>query len=441
MTIHEKFLTQKQRYQPIELPKEFSDEQMTRDWSLSNQDKEEINKYSKKFRLLIAIQLCAIRLYGRFLLDANELSPRIVSYLNSQLNLLPSLSILTPHREATIAEQRKQILSYLGFSKYDDQAQDKLKAWLVKQAQQGCLPDELFLRAERYLLSMQVVLPGPSILERLISSVCTDSHELLFKSVYEKLPTDLKNTIDELLVAAKGEQRSLFYLLKEYPSSATISSIREYLQKYQSLERLNLDRIEVQLVDPAFRDYLYRLTRGYNAKDLKRFNEQKRYCMMIFFLLETRRNLLDNLMRMHDQYIMGLIRQAKQLYEKRHREFRKRHKKAVDTMIHTAEWMINWPDDKPLNKSDLWKRIDKRQLLESINDLYIFKQLEEQGYGDILLSRYPSLRKYFSDFINLPFEAKQGNEPLLKAINLVRQLDTNTIKKLPNDVPTSFIPK
>lgn len=159
MTAHEKFLTQRQRYQPVTLPQDFSDEEMVRDWTLSDTDKQEVSRYRTHSRLFIAIQLCAVRLYGRFLAEVNDLSPRIVNYLNSQLHLPPSLTINIPDREATFSEQRKNILSYLGFSRYDNEAQSQLHSWLEKQAQQGFLPDELFLRAERYLLAAKVILP------------------------------------------------------------------------------------------------------------------------------------------------------------------------------------------------------------------------------------------------------------------------------------------
>ncbi|WP_217358044.1 DUF4158 domain-containing protein [Alteromonas pelagimontana] len=86
MTANEKFLTQRQRYQPVTLPQDFSDEEMARDWTLSEADQKEVNRYRTNSRPFIAIQLCAVRLYGRFLVEVNDLSPRIVSYLNSQLD-------------------------------------------------------------------------------------------------------------------------------------------------------------------------------------------------------------------------------------------------------------------------------------------------------------------------------------------------------------------
>ncbi len=183
MTAKEQFLSKRKRYQPISLPQEFSDEEMTRDWTLSADDSEEIGKYRKNTRLFIAIQLCAVRLYGRFLNDVHELSPRIVNYLNGQLDLPPVLTIEVPDRKATYAEHRKNILSYLGFQKFDANAQEQLETWLEAQAQSGLLPNELFQQAESYLLTNRILLPGPTVLERLIIHICSEVHVQLFESI------------------------------------------------------------------------------------------------------------------------------------------------------------------------------------------------------------------------------------------------------------------
>ncbi len=92
----DRFLSNKRRYRPIALPDIFSDEEMVRDWNLSSDDQHEIRRYRIDNRLFIAVQLCVVRLYGRFLKDVNDLSPRILSYLRQQLDLPPTLTIEVP---------------------------------------------------------------------------------------------------------------------------------------------------------------------------------------------------------------------------------------------------------------------------------------------------------------------------------------------------------
>jgi TnpA family transposase len=441
MSAKEQFLSQRQRYQPIALPQEFSDEEMARDWTLSESDKQEIGKYRKSSRLYIAIQLCAVRLYGRFLNQVHDLSPRIINYLNGQMDLPPSLTIQIPEREATYLEHRRNILDYLEFRKFDDVVQGQLQTWLEEQARQGFLPTELFRRAENYLLASRMLLPGPSVLERLIIHVCAEVHAQVFESIYQRLSSTLRQAIDHLLTVPAGEQRAYFAHLKEYKPAATISSLRAYLKRYQTVLETGIADFDAQVLEPALLDYLFELVRRYSATDLKRFNEHKRYALMICFLLETRKVLLDHLVKMHDQYVMEMDRQAKNIYEKQHREFRKRQKKAIDTVLDTTDILLDWPDDHPLSKAELWLQVDEIKLRESCEDLRAFKRLEERGYGALLLARYPSLRKYFAEFIHLPFFAQPGSETLMQAVLIVRQLDCGELKKLPHNAPTTFVPQ
>ena len=245
----------------------------------------------------------------------------------------------------------------------------------------------------------------------------------------------------ELLAVPEGEQRTYFYQLKEYPPAATLSSLRAYLQRYRTVTETGIDTFEAQLLEPAFLDYLFKLARRYSATDLKRFREHKRYALMLSFLLETRKLLLDHLVKMHDQYIMEMYRQAKNVYEKKHRAFRKRQKRAIDTVLATTDILLDWPEDQLLSKEELWQQVDETRLRESRADLLAFKQLEERGYGALLIGRYPSLRKYFAEFIHLPFAAEQGSETLMQAVDIVRKLDCGALKKLPGNAPTAFVPR
>jgi len=67
--------------------------------------------------------------------------------LGHQLDLPPSLALEVPERKATHIDHRQQILTYLGFQKFDDTAHAHLTTWLHQQARQGLLPDALFQQA------------------------------------------------------------------------------------------------------------------------------------------------------------------------------------------------------------------------------------------------------------------------------------------------------
>ena len=115
----------------------------------------------------------------------------------------------------------------------------------------------MFQQAEQYLLARRILLPGPSVLERLIIHICADVHEQLFATVLQRLAPEVRQAVDQLLTVPEGEQHSYFYRLKEYPPAATISSLQSYLQRYQILSATGIAEVETQGLTPAFLEYLY----------------------------------------------------------------------------------------------------------------------------------------------------------------------------------------
>ena len=167
-----------------------------------------------------------------------------------------------------------------------------LDRWIEEHARQGLLPDELFHRAECYLLLNRIMLPGPSTIERQIIRVCNQVHTQLFEQVFDQMSPELRGAIDVLLQTTDGNQRTYFNQLKEYPPAAKISSLKRYLERYDNLVATGVNEFEEKVIDTAFLHYLYRLTKRYSAKDMKRFKDHKRYALMVCFLLESRKILL-----------------------------------------------------------------------------------------------------------------------------------------------------
>lgn len=427
-------------YKPLNLSDNFSDEEMVRDWTLSASDIVEIKKYKKSVRLYIAIQLCCIRMYGRFFQRVNDLSIKIINYLNTQLGLPANLTVEISTRKATTSMYHRNILSHLGFNKFDDTAQKQLENWVLLKVKQGKLPDELFEEAQAYLLTNHTLLPGASTIDKIITRICSAEHVNIFEKIYKKLPTQIIEQIEGVLKLPEGEQRTFFFNLKQYPPSASISTLQNYLSKYNRLVEIGIDQLKEQLVEPSFQEYLFKLAKKYNATDVKRFDKHKRYALMICFLLESRKQVLDYLVKLHDQYMTDMVRNAKNTYEKQYRKRRNKHKKAMNNILFSFKLMLNWLTDAQQTKEGLVKQLDAERLHLDYDLVAAFNHFINRGYAHFLLTRYPSLRKYFSSFLKLPFAAATGSEPLLKAINIVRRLDKGELKQLPDDVLTGFVP-
>ena len=156
----------------LSLPVDPSDEELARNWTLSEADQREVRRCrGDGNRLRFAVQLCTLRIYGRYVNDFVSVPARIANYVCRQFDMSPVLFIPPPEREATDLEHERRIRSYLGFERFDRNATTRLERRLAQQAERGVPPDELVDYAEGLLRSWKVIQPARSSLERLVRGV------------------------------------------------------------------------------------------------------------------------------------------------------------------------------------------------------------------------------------------------------------------------------
>ena len=430
----------RRRPRTLVLPERLSDDELARDWSLSAADLEGLASFREKYRLAGALQLCSLRLFGQFLKDPTHASPRVVAHLSAQLGQPAPLFVESSRRPTTRSDQQNALLKIAGFRRFDDGTRSELEAWLEREARHGDLPAALLSRAERRLLKNRVVLPAVSTLDRLIGSTCQKVQEEIFESIVAGLSPELRGSMDSFLEVPEGQQRSFFNRLKDYPPSPTSTSVKLYLDRFRELDKVFGLGFERPALGMTLSEYLAAVATGYSAKDLKRFRAPKRRALMACFLLERRRILLDHLVEMHDKFIVDMCREARAAHEEQYRSLRRRQKVALDAVLRTTYALLAWPRGESRTPEGFWGPGDEQRLRESVEDLKLFQWVEEHGYGARLVARYPNLRKYFAEFVRLPFAGESGSEPLLEAIRIVRGLDDGEIKSLPADVPKDFVP-
>ena len=216
---------------------DLTEENLARDWTLSQQDLVEIRRCrGADSRLNFALQLCTLRRVGRFLgVRAHaEMPVRIINHLGFQLGLPPVLLLVMPSRMATRFEQERRISKYLGLSPFDDQQRSIIEERLRTRATRGLLADELILDAEDFLRQRQVLLPAHSTLRRMAMRVATHTKSSLAIDIERRLSPELRTSLDELLHAAN--HRTQLFALKQFPPEPNPSNIRTYLQYAAQLQ-------------------------------------------------------------------------------------------------------------------------------------------------------------------------------------------------------------
>jgi hypothetical protein len=423
------------------LPVDSSEEELARDFSLSKADKIELRQCrGDDNRRRFAPQLCVLRKYGRFLSSYRQVPIKILTHLSRQLELSPVLFVPDIERGATESEYQERIRRYLGYRAFDQRVQDELAQWLEIRAAEGILPADLLQQTESLLRSWQVVLPASSTLERLVASAAAQAQQAIFVGIAERLSRGLREDLDALLEVGPGDYRSALLRLKEYPPEASTAAIVAYVTRYRQVRELVSDRIDLAPISPSLVRHLALLAKRYDVYALKRFASAKRHAMLACFLVETERNLLDQLVEMHDQYLTTMWRRARHAFEERHRQFRRRARDGVETVLLAIDILLAASGDGEDVRAQVNERVGLEQLHDAAQNCRGFQRLEERGQLNELCARYSGLRRYLPAFFSLPFAGERGSEELLAALGLLRRLDAGEIAELPSDAPCHFVP-
>lgn len=417
-----------------------TEDEIIRDWSLNNADNLFVMKFNKNYRLWIYIQICALRLFGQLLDNPNRLESKVIGYACKTLNLPIVATIDIPDRDATRTEHKKLIFDYLNFSKFED-AIDVFHMWLEEKIQTGIMIcEQIYSDAEIFLVKNKISLPTTYYLKREINSFCFQKQEALFDNIYKKLPSILIESIDKVLEVIENDTVSWFQKFKEYPGSATITLLQDYLQRYKKILENNIIATDLSEIPTEFSHHLYRLGRYYNATRIKRFRPAKRYTLMAVFLYESQKVLMDYLIQMHDQYISDISRECKHMHEKNLSGYKRKNEAAIGKIERFIDYVL-WQDNtNPVVLDNFYKEsTSKVDLQQSIDDMRQYRTTSKDGYAKLLQNRYSSMRRYFTEFIQLPFLAEKGSQDILEAIDLIRQLNNQKIPTLPETTCSKFI--
>ena len=374
------------------MPADPSEDELARHWSLTPADLAVIAECrGPDHRRRFALQLCMLRAHGHFLDDYRHAPIKIVNHLARQLGLAPVLFLDRPGRAQTERAQSLRIRRHLGIRAFDRHAAADLRDWLRQGALEGRTAAELMSRAEDRLREWHVMLPAPSTLERLVTAEVTRATTDLYTKVSNLLPPSLREAIDLLIEVPEGDARSSLFRLKDYPKSANAAVIKGDIVRLRLIEQLLDTGAGLDDLDPQIIRQLGQLGRRYDAGDLRRFAKPKRDALVACYLVEARKTLIDQIVEMNDQFLIGMNRRARGSVEEQRKSLRRLARDGLHRVLGAIDELVTADGAQTLDA--FRDALGTPALVEAAIACRAYERLEERGHLDAMLARYGTLRQ------------------------------------------------
>ena len=163
------------------IPQNLSRTELFQYFTFSPEDRAEILQCRGDHnRIGFSLLLGGVRLMGRFPLDFTLVPRSLLMHICEQLELESPLFVVYPQRQPTRYEHVERLKTYLGLRLFTPQDAQQLTADVRHHVRAGIRLHELVPTIEQQLRTQGVVLPGVTVLERLVNLARGAAEEELF---------------------------------------------------------------------------------------------------------------------------------------------------------------------------------------------------------------------------------------------------------------------
>jgi TnpA family transposase len=438
------FLNSFERQQYQEIPQDIGEDVLNRFFYLNEKDMKFAGSfYGSVNRTAVSILIGLIRYLG-YVPDhwKEKLPESIFDFISGQLGYGILFADLSDYgkREQTETDHFRKILDHLKFRRWQPLFDGRItEEWLVEK---GMVHDR-----ERYLLDLlcrklhdgKILRPSTGTLEAAVGGI----RDVLVKETYNRLSflwtADFLGNLDKILEPDREMKITPHRWLCNIPGGNTSADINRMLEKYDFLIRLGVQTWDLSCLSENRKKQLANLVRNTANTDLQRINRLRLYPMPVCFLKESLMDITDIIMTMYGDYWQQIINRSKRALDCHLIKTVKSQQHAIQTIIKTGKMVVDESIENEELRVYIYKILPKVLIQEALTAL-TEKDVKGISWHSFLSGHYSSIKRFSLKLLStFQFKVAFTVDNFEAALNLVKNLQNDRKKKIPQDAPMNFI--
>lgn len=411
-------------------------------YTFSKHDLKIINRHRKdENRIGFAIQLAVLRYPGWSYTHLKLVPKGVIRYIARQIGVRVTAIKKYPQRENTLWQHMKELREEYGFKPFTDVEYQLAFDHIYYLSMENEETLYLFNECLTFLREKRIIFPAITTIEKLVWESKMKAEKNLFDTVENSLTEKQKRAFDDLLNTERGNKTVLGWLKENlgYPSPETFLKIAD---KLEYIQELNLEPSLIKHFHPNRLIQIYRVGMRYEPYALREFKENKRYTIMTIFLINLSKDLTDKAFEVHDRQMLTLLSKGRKAQEEIQRQNGKKLNEKVIQFADVGKILIKAKKDGTDPFKALENLFSWELFVSSVEEAQKLARPSDYDYLDLLEKRFYFLRRYTPKLLEiLEFKSSQANEPILKALDIIRNLNKTGKRKIPSDAPIKFISK
>lgn len=435
------FLSEAERSRLSQFPDAVSESDLIQYFTLTPDDQVQIKRQRRsENRLGFALQLCTLRYLGFCPDDLQSVLTEVVESLAQQLQTPVASLTRYAQRTQTRTEHLQQIQFYLGFRDPTVQDFKQLARWLLERAMEHDNMTSLFQLAAEKLYSEKIVRPGVTTLERMVSTARRQATVKTYRLLKPLLTRQRRSFLDQLLEPDATLRNTRLNWLRRPATTNSPTAILTAVEKIRYLRQHQVHQWDVSCLNPNRLKFLARLAKKVTNQSLQRAPVERRYPILVAFAQQM-------LIEVTDEAVDLFIRCLAETHGRARRDlqtFRQQEAVTINEKVillrQLGQVVLDPAVTDPQVRSDIFTRIPRERLQQAIEECdRLIRPHPDESY-DFFAGRYSYIRQFAPAFLDtFTFDTNRDNDPLLKAVANIRQLNEQGKRTVPQDAPMAFV--
>jgi hypothetical protein len=277
---------------------------------LDDADRERLNVRRGAYNKLgFGLQLTTVRFLGTFLAEPTAVPSNVVAYA-AQLGIR-DVACLADYaaRPTTAWEHAAEIRRGYGYRDFNDPgASFRLVRWLYQRAWLSTEPPSvLFDLATAWLVERQVLLPGVTVLERLVTRIRERANTRLYRTLAGLPSKKQRDRLGHLLVVPAGSRRSPLDQLQQGPTQPTATELIDALQRLRAALELGVGDLDMSRLPPGRLKLLARSASTVRAQAIQRMPPDRGMATLVAFACTLQARAQDDVLDVLDRLLTDLL--------------------------------------------------------------------------------------------------------------------------------------
>lgn len=372
-----------------------------------------------------------------FLANPTAVPAGAVAYVATQLSIA-DCECLTRYleREATRWEHAAEIQQHYGYRDFSQQPEHwRLVRWLYERTWLSAeRPSILFDLATARLVERKVLLPGVTVLARLVASVRDRAANRLWR-VLSQLPNPKQRArLEELLQITDNTRSSSLDRLRRSPTRQSAPALVDALNRLVEVRALGVSTLDVSAVPPSRLKVLARTAATARAQAIARMPSSRRIATLLAFVYVLEATATDDAIDLLDLLIGDLLATSKRTGEQERLRTIKDLDAAALRLSEACAVLLDSTCDDKLVRSEVFIRISKEQLTQAVSKVEALTRPPDDDYYDVMMRRWKYIRLFLPRLLHtINFEGTETGQPILDALHFLhsiegrRKLDMSTV--------------